>query len=145
MLCQRGYLALEENMLQGSAFKKLALKPNVGDGAEKETDVGITQVDAKLLRGSCQNNVTVSVMTLGQYRHRWITAVMVHSTRLVPTWQGAHIKECKGTDGHSKWLRGQFSHLFAEHIRELFKTMHNRVALDDARLLEKKPASGDQK
>lgn len=114
------YIALECDMLRGSAFKQLVVpEALVNDGGE-ETLLRRDTPDEKMLRSACANALVVSVVMLGdpdnQARQRIITA----TCHELDMWHMAQNRLLRTTVVSGDWLQNQMA---GEYIDVLKRTV----------------------
>jgi len=111
-------VTLETDALKGKAFMKL---PVVSEKLVKENDLTcttstkITQLDAKLLRGACINNLVTQVALLSQIDYRRQLAHFVLFLEPLKIWQGQAIKVADNSQHTRDWIVEQMSDFFLEH------------------------------
>ena len=110
LLFKTEFLALELDMAKGKDFREKVLvrQSLLREAAELNTTSNqVLQLDSKLLRSACQNNVVVTMMTLGIPRHRRLLALTTAAAKPVDKWHGSSNKACRSVQETSDFMAAQ--------------------------------------
>eukprot|EP00969_Alexandrium_andersonii_P239557 10575200-Alexandrium_andersonii.AAC.1 len=117
----RSHLALEKDMLHGSSFEKVLLKPGLADTPQEGggTSSARVAVEANTFRACCQNAVAISVMALEEFSNRRKLQVIVQVCKPVMEWHTSQNLEIRSCAGAFKWVLSQVGGGFLAHVEAI--------------------------
>jgi len=116
-------LALEHDFLSSKAFREnILVKPSVVAAASSSgsTSAAVTQLDAKILRGCCQNAVAIAVVFLGDM------AILNLVPSALETWHGLSNAACRSVGHNLDWVVSQGKGDLARHLNDIIDSLKNR-------------------
>jgi hypothetical protein len=121
------HLGLEHGMFTASVAKdKFVVKRSaveLAEAAEGTTDAAITQIDAKVLRGSVSNAVVLSMQVLSHPPYKRVLAILIIPPRPLAKWVGKCAQTMVDSEANHKWLVDQHRGGFMGHQFQMLATL----------------------
>ena len=126
--CQYEHVAIEMGMVSQKQIEKLkkGVAPAIKETQDpNSTSAAVLTLDDKVVRGTCQNALVISVAMLSEGSHYHLCAIVVACTEPVDSWHSTQNKALRSEAESIKWVVKQLEGDFWKHCRDILGTMRD--------------------